>query len=176
MRVITAPEEYKYNGLDTTIFLAGGICNCDNWQDIVIDELEKEFKDDDHIIVFNPRRKTFDMSNPKETEIQITWEFKYLQLMKIFTMFFANNPSDQPICMYELGRNLVRMEFFYDKNYKDRVVISACDGYSRKNDVVIQSGLVGFTVNSLGSDNTESAKQHAKFIIESVRKIKRVAS
>ena len=90
-------------------------------------------------------------------------------------MYFANNPSDQPISMYELGRNLVRMEFFYDKNYKDRVVISACDGYSRKNDVVIQSGLIGFTVNSLGSDNTESAKQHAKFIIESVRKIKRVA-
>ena len=141
-------------------------------QDIVIDELEKEFKDDDHIVIFNPRRKTFDMSNPKETEIQITWEFKYLQLMKIFTMFFANNPSDQPICMYELGRNLVRMEFFYDKNYRDRVVISACDGYSRKNDVVIQSALDLQLI--VLDDIPNQQKQHAKFIIESVRK-KRVA-
>lgn len=171
MRVITAPQYYKNNGSDITVFLAGGICGCDNWQDIVIAELEKEFSDNDKIVILNPRRSSFDLEDPKATEIQILWEFVNLQHMDIFTMFFANNESDQPICMYELGRNLARISLLYTKKYEERVVISACDGYSRKTDVMIQSKLAGFAVNSLGSDNVESAKQHAKFIIESVKTI-----
>ena len=39
MKVITAVEKYKPNYGDITVFLAGGITDCDNWQKRVIDYL-----------------------------------------------------------------------------------------------------------------------------------------
>ena len=73
---------------------------------------------------------------------QIEWEFKYLNSMDIFTMYFTNSENSvQPICLYELGRHLERMIHRFPGDWKDRIIIGIEDGYSRTQDVIIQSRL-----------------------------------
>ena len=43
--------------------------------------------------------------------------------------------------MYELDRNIVRMQYKYPESYMDRIVIVCEDGYNRIEDVKIQSRL-----------------------------------
>lgn len=144
MKVITAPEPYIAERGDVFLFLAGGISNCWEWQDAVIKELEKYNLE--KLVVFNPRRKNFPIDDPNAARDQIGWEFSWLNMADIFTMYFANADSDQPICMYELGRHLERIKNFslYNDYYfdpKDRIVIGVEDGYRRAQDVYIQSEL-----------------------------------
>lgn len=139
MKVITAVEHYKKEEGDILCFLAGGITGCPDWQSEVIKELQKY--DCERLILFNPRRENFPIHDPNAAEEQIKWEFKQLQRMDIFSMYFANSESVQPICMYELGRNLVRMEQIFPDDFTDRIVISVEKGYSREQDVRIQTKL-----------------------------------
>jgi hypothetical protein len=162
MRVITAVENFKSELFDNTItcFLAGGITKCWDWQKAVIAELNK-FDLPDHFVIFNPRREKFPINDPNASFEQISWEFKYLNSCDIFSMYFVNSESDQPICMYELGRNLMRMKLMYPISCVNRVIITCEDGYSRYNDVKIQSRL------ALGADvltPNPSAKSHAEEI------------
>lgn len=140
MKVITAPEQYKKQEGDILLFLAGGISNCPDWQKEVISVLEKV--DPSDLVVFNPRRENFPIHDPNAAKEQISWEFKYLNMADIFTMYFCSGESDQPICMYELGRHLHRIskDNGWD-NIIDHVVVSVEDGYKRKNDVIIQTSL-----------------------------------
>jgi hypothetical protein len=162
MRIITAVENFEselFNG-DITCFLAGGITKCWDWQKAVIAELNK-FDLPDHFVIFNPRREKFPINDPNASFEQISWEFKYLNSCDIFSMYFVNSESDQPICMYELGRNLMRMKLMYPISCVNRVIITCEDGYSRYNDVKIQSRL------ALGADvltPNPSAKSHAEEI------------
>ena len=41
MKVITAPTEYKLQDGEMSVFLAGGITNCPNWQNDIINRLDK---------------------------------------------------------------------------------------------------------------------------------------
>ena len=100
MRVITAPEQYERCAGDVTCFLAGGITKCHPWQDKVIEALKKV--NPEHLVVFNPRRENFPIDDPSAAEEQIKWEFEHLEKVQIFSMYFCQSPSDQPICMYEL--------------------------------------------------------------------------
>ena len=56
-------------------------------------------------------------------------------------MYFCSGESDQPICMYELGRNILRMQMRFPSDWEKRIVISVEDGYKRKQDVIIQTDL-----------------------------------
>ena len=144
MKVFEAPnepsiEEY-YDEHNIKLFLAGGITNCEDWQSKVIDELNNMSLD--NLLVFNPRRKDFDITDKDASRKQIEWEFKHLNNMDIFTMYFAKSENSvQPICMYELGRHLERMQHRFPKDWKDRIIIGIEDGYSRTQDVIIQSNL-----------------------------------
>ena len=141
MRLITAPEKYEPKNDDVCVFLGGGITNCPNWQQEVIDKLS-EFPDS--VVVFNPRRDNFPIDDPNAAEEQIKWEFDALEDANVFTMYFCDSPSDQPICMYELGRNILRMFEKYPDLGEDQIVVSVEEGYKRKNDVMIQADLAGF--------------------------------
>ena len=168
MKVITAPEEYHPRPDDVTCFLAGGITNCYEWQKEVIKTLQGYDKNGievDHLVIFNPRREVFDISNPRPTEEQIEWEFYALEQCDIFSMYFCESEkSVLPICLYELGRNLVRMQQRHPMSWRDRLVISVEDGYSRKNDVFIQTKLaVDKDLVSIGSNVTPQS--HAKNIM-----------
>ena len=145
MKVYTAPEVYKPNPSDIKVFLAGGITGCPKWQNEVIKELEildkKEYDKDEesHLVVFNPRRDNFDIKKDSAEE-QIKWEFYMLENCDIFSMYFCKDEI-QPICMYELGRYITRMQMRFPSDWEDRIVITVEEGYSRLNDVKIQTQL-----------------------------------
>ena len=140
MRVIEAPNDIILNDNEITCFLAGGITDCEDWQSKVIEYLEETIILDD-LVLLNPRRKTFDVTDKSASRKQIEWEFNALNNMDIFTMYFADSASVQPICMYELGRHLERMQHRFTHDWRDRIFVGIEDGYSRLTDVVIQTGL-----------------------------------
>lgn len=137
---VNEPSMEEYYGDNLKLFLAGGITNCEDWQSKVLDELSKLQLD--NLLVFNPRRKDFDVTDKNASRKQIEWEFKYLNDMDIFTMYFAKSENSvQPICMYELGRHLERMQHRFPKDWQNRIIIGIEDGYTRTQDVIIQSSL-----------------------------------
>ncbi|MBQ8130966.1 MAG: nucleoside 2-deoxyribosyltransferase domain-containing protein [Bacilli bacterium] len=139
MKVITAPNDYILKPGEISVFLAGGITNCPNWQANIIEQLDNYHLP--QLVVFNPRRENFPINDPNASYEQIEWEFKYLERADIFSMYFCASESDQPICMYELGRYISRMQSKHPTTWKYRIVISVEDGYKRKNDVLIQTNL-----------------------------------
>ena len=140
MKVITAPEAYEKQKDDIFVFLAGGITNCSEWQDKVIKELE-DCVDTDHLIIFNPRRKNFPIGDKTAAVYQIQWEYEAIELCDIFSMYFDEGDSDQPICMYELGRNLVRMQQKFPASWMNRVLVTVNPKYKRYADVYHQLAL-----------------------------------
>lgn len=139
MRIITAPQNYNKQSDQISVFLAGGIINCPKWQNEVIRKLE-DFELQS-LVIYNPRQEHFDITNPNASYKQIAWEYQYLESMDIFSMYFSDGNSDQPICMYELGRNIIRMQNRFPSDWKERIVITCENGYRRKQDVYIQTRL-----------------------------------
>ncbi len=156
MKVVIAPEYYALKSDDVAVFLAGGITNCEDWQNKVIDCLKRyPAKDTEHLVIFNPRRSEWP-SNGDTDEIrrQIHWEAEYIRKCDIFSMYFTNTKdSDQPICFYELGR--------YTQNGRD--IISYQEGFKRALDVDIQMEILapGMKVNK-----NVTPEQHAEIIFK----------
>lgn len=144
MKVITAPQRYSLQEKECSVFLAGGITGCPNWQQTVIKSLEKSLRGspyEQNIVVFNPRRKNFPINKPSASYEQIKWEYDQLSKMDIFSIYFCNSDSDQPICMYELGRYICQMQTRFPKDWENRIIISIESGYKRTQDVLIQTYL-----------------------------------
>ena len=160
-QIITAPSIVtpKY----TSVFLAGGITKCKNWQKEVIEELS--FED---LSIFNPRQENFDITDKNASYKQISWEFERLEQMDIFSMYFCESESDQPICMYELGRNIVRMQNRFPNDWEKRIVISVDDRYKRKQDVLIQTELCA---SKLFIEINATPYTHAHYIRNAVRRL-----
>lgn len=141
MKVITAPELYVPQDYHVSCFLAGGITNCPDWQSEVIKQLYGFTIGAFEPVIFNPRRENFPIEDKSAAVQQIEWEYKMLERCDIFSMYFSSGDSNQPICMYELGRNILRMQMRYPSDWQDRIVISVEDDYRRRQDVLIQTGL-----------------------------------
>lgn len=145
MKVVEAVQEIEKQNGEIWCFLAGGITNCPDWQDEVISNLkayDAKFPGTlDRLVILNPRRKNFPIDDPNASLEQITWEFNQLQQMDIFSMYFTAGPSDQPICLYELGRNIKRMQDVFNEDFDKRIIISCDPGYKRAADVKIQTKL-----------------------------------
>lgn len=176
MKVITAPEVYKLQDGEVSVFLAGGITNCSNWQEKVITKLESELCGStyDNLVIFNPRRENFPIHIPSAADEQIEWEFTQLNKMDIFSMYFCESDSDQPICMYELGRYISEMQKRFPIDWKDRIIISVENGYKRINDVLVQSSLAcGKLSINTGQPQVEVLRDlHIKRIIKAYRHLK----
>ena len=125
--VIEAPKLYFKNTL-TSLFLAGGITNCPDWQQDLIELL----KDQDDLVIYNPRRKNFPIHDPNAAKKQITWEYDYLKKCDMISFWFSKG-SLNPIVLYELGMH---------GNSGDRLIFIGMDKeYERKQDVIIQTKL-----------------------------------
>jgi len=96
MNYIEAPEEFE-RGEDLTVFLAGGISNCPDWQQDFVDMLK-----DTDLILFNPRRANFPMGDKSEGRRQILWEAKYLDKADLIIFWFPME-TICPIVLFELG-------------------------------------------------------------------------
>lgn len=136
MEILTAPSKIRYH--KQSVFLAGGIMQCPDWQQTVCDELVE--RDNSIQIVFNPRRENFPMDDPDEGVKQIQWEHKAIKVASIFSMWFCAGESDQPICMYELGSVTARNKMV--DCIADIIVVGIEPGYKREFDVKQQLSLV----------------------------------
>jgi hypothetical protein len=95
MLYIEAPTEYT--GASPSIFLAGGITGCGNWQRDLAHALGET-----DLVVLNPRRARFPMDDPGATEGQIRWEFNHLRRATA-RLFWFPSATLCPIALFELG-------------------------------------------------------------------------
>ena len=176
--VVTAPEHRYFHPKTMKIFLAGGIQKSIKWQEMIIKdfqgvydiELSADYKNG--LYLLNPRREDW-IEEPGAAERQIEWEFDMIERCDVFTMYFAGGESDQPICMYELGRNIERMKQRFPKSWKDRIIITCDNSYRRVKDVIAQTilatdGLINVNVID-GAEN--SVHTHYKKIKEKLNYI-----
>ena len=160
MKVITAPEYYVPTREEITVFLAGGITNCENWQKEVIDYLMSLPEEKtDRLVIFNPRHDKWPKnSDTEEIRRQINWEADYIRSADIFTMYFTNTEkSDQSICFYELGK-------YANRNNNDiSYIISYQEGFKRALDVEFQMEILSPIIKV---NKNITPEQHAELIFE----------
>ncbi len=125
MKYIECPQIYK--GREKSLFLAGGISNCPNWQK----NLVKQLKNTD-LTILNPRRKSFSVDNKDIEEEQIAWEYAHLKKASVISFWFPKETLC-PITLYELGKQSV---------LNKPVFIGVHPKYARIKDVKIQTKLI----------------------------------
>ena len=83
-------------------------------------------------------------------------------------MYFASSEiSDQPICMYELGRYISRMQMRFPGDWNTRILVSSEIGYKRIEDVRTQTALATnrkvsvHTICDLDDNDDDLIKNHA---------------
>ena len=97
MRYIEALEDMESNQSQTSLFLAGGITDCPDWQQELVNLLR-----DTDLVLLNPRRAQFPMADPTAASQQIDWEHRHLRLADAISFWFCAE-AIQPITLYELG-------------------------------------------------------------------------
>ncbi|MBU0761344.1 MAG: nucleoside 2-deoxyribosyltransferase domain-containing protein [Nanoarchaeota archaeon] len=125
MKYVECPDVFEGN--ERSLFLAGGITGCENWQTKLVKLLE-----DTDLTLLNPRRKHFPTDNPNIEEEQITWEHNHLAKTNAVSFWFPKETLC-PITLYELGKQSVS-----DKP----IFIGVHPEYTRRKDVEIQTKLV----------------------------------
>lgn len=139
MRVITPPEIYtiearRYGdggrGTGPTLFLAGGISRCPDWQQEMI-RLLGAAPTPEGFTIFNPRRLDFPIGNPEAAREQIHWEYYHLLIADLISFWFPKE-SICPIALYELGRWAALMK---------RIFVGADPEYPRRLDIEVQLDL-----------------------------------
>lgn len=111
-----------------SVFLGGGITNCPDWQAEVKVILENNIPD---VMLVNPRRENFDVTDKSNTKKQIYWEYEYLQRCKTILFWFPKETLN-PITLYELGA----------WSMTDKPLFIGCHPeYERIEDVIIQTKL-----------------------------------
>lgn len=121
MKYIEAPN--IYHGSKKSLFLAGGITGCPNWQADIVKMLEKT-----SLVLLNPRREDFPIHDPTTTASQIRWEYDHLRTASAIIFWF---PCETlcPITLYELGAWSMT-----DKP----IIVGIHPKYQRRRDIEIQ--------------------------------------
>jgi Nucleoside 2-deoxyribosyltransferase like len=128
MHIIEAPDSRIESVFWNSLFLAGGITNCSDWQAEILAMLSGPA-----LTVYNPRRKNFPIHDPNAAREQITWEYHRLKWCQGILFWFAKG-SLNPIVLYELG--------MWGNSRLDKTIFVGCDPeYQRIQDVQIQTGL-----------------------------------
>jgi hypothetical protein len=126
MKYVEALTDYMCAGTDMTLFLAGGITNCPDWQMEMVGRLA-----DTDLTILNPRRANFPMDDPNASEEQIKWEHKHMNRVDAILFWFPPE-TNCPITLYELGM----------WNPRPKKIFVGCDPcYSRIVDVRVQTTL-----------------------------------
>lgn len=137
MKYIEAPNyDIHIATLDpeTCLFLGGSISNARDWQ---ADILKMKFADYtllDRYNVFNPRRKAFDISDPKAEQEQILWEHHCINHLCRNLIFWFSSETVAPITLFEYGKALKTHDH-------SKIFVGVDPAYPRKNDIIIQTRL-----------------------------------
>jgi len=139
MKYIESPEIMPTPDVSKTwvpegksLFLAGGITGCPDWQW----RMRIALKDVD-IYLLNPRRKDFPINDSSAAMAQIEWEYNHLRRASMILFWFPEETLC-PIVLYELGAWSMT-----DK----KIFVGIHPLYKRKQDVEIQTKLVRPLVN-----------------------------
>lgn len=126
-----------------SVFLAGGISNCPDWQNELIEMIRKRGKCNG-VVLYNPRRyDAFDVKDTTQTEFQIKWEHERLTRASLVLFWFPEQ-SICPITLYELGS--------WSRAVPQKpLVVGVHPKYSRLLDVRIQTRLARPDVNVVDS-------------------------
>lgn len=124
MKCVEAPE--VYTGKSKSLFLAGGITDCPDWQADLVKLLKHE-----NIVLLNPRRKNFPIHDPNAALAQIKWEYNHLRKADYISFWFPKETLC-PIVLYELGAWSMAHKPIY---------VGVHPEYKRKQDVEIQTAL-----------------------------------
>lgn len=125
MKYIECPKKYlvKFPNPHLTLFLGGGITNCPPWQDEMVELLK-----DTDLVLLNPRREKFDITDPTLEKEQIRWEFRHMNLARAI-MFWFPMETLCPIALYELGSWI---------NFPKKLFVGHHPEYQRRRDLRIQ--------------------------------------
>jgi hypothetical protein len=125
MKLIQSPNNTHFTG--KSLFLAGGISGCSNWQSQVIESLS-----DTNLVLVNPRREDYISSDLLMEREQITWEHKMLSRSHAILFWFPPETLC-PITLFELGTVV---------EVVDKKIFIGCDlNYKRLRDINIQLSL-----------------------------------
>ncbi|WP_151482664.1 nucleoside 2-deoxyribosyltransferase domain-containing protein [Streptomyces albicerus] len=114
-----------YTGEAASVFLAGGITNCPDWQRRAVLRLDALGS---LAVVFNPRREAYAFDRPEAAREQIAWEYAHLQRADVILFWFCAE-AVQPIALYELGAHAAR---------GSRIAVGTHPAYERRLDVTEQ--------------------------------------
>lgn len=124
IQVLSAPKDHH-----ASIFLAGGISGCPDWQSEFIGLLDGRLS----VTILNPRRESFPMGDQEAGKEQIKWEYRHLRRADVIVFWFCAETL-QPIALFELGAwSMVQSKPLF---------VGAHPDYERRFDVVQQLGLV----------------------------------
>jgi len=124
---IEAPNHLEKDVPYPSLFIAGGITNCREWQTHLCRNLS-----DMPLVIYNPRKKNFPIDDPNAAYEQIRWEYDNLRKADFISFWFCRDTLC-PITLYELGAQCM-----FDKP----VLVGMDPEYERRQDVEIQTSLV----------------------------------
>ena len=126
MQYIEAVANYGGRVYGKSLFLAGGITNCPNWQADMVEMLK-----DTDLTLLNPRRADFPIHDPNAAQAQIKWEHDALRDVHAISFYFPKE-TICPIVLYELGAwSMTNKPIFVGMHPE----------YQRRQDVEIQTQL-----------------------------------
>lgn len=145
MNLFRAPEFVPAEFLLNSLFLAGGIGSgavVADWQSELVQRLR-----DTNLNLLNPRRDDYPAGNPNALREQIEWEHRYLKSASVISFWFVPETLC-PITLYELG---AWANWRDETGERKPILVGAHPDYARREDVVIQLGLVRPEVEVVGS-------------------------
>lgn len=142
---IQAPDDVEVINKES-IFLMGGITNCENWQKQISDLLSVQ---NDRLTVINPRRDHFEKfkntSGYLDSEKQIEWECKKIRSVSQLLFWFGKE-NVQPVALFELGSALERNhKYFHNVNKTQQIFIGMDYNYPRAFDIQIHCKIFNYT-------------------------------
>ena len=127
MKVIKSPNKYRSTHDKFVLFLAGSIemNKAEKWQE----SAEKYFKDEEDIILLNPRRDDWNSSWDQSKDCpefveQVEWELTALETVDAIILYF-DPKTKSPISLLELGK------------FGNKCLVCCPDGYWRKGNVEV---------------------------------------
>ena len=131
MIYVEAPTPYQpAPGDGPSLFLAGGITACPDWQSDA-----RALLTNTPIVVFNPRRRQYSPADDT-VEQQVAWEYHHLHLADLTLFWFPRSDprlTVQPLALLELGSALS------EGRLQGRLIAVGADpGYPRRQDLQLQ--------------------------------------
>lgn len=136
MKYVESPNNYQPQLQDRSLYLAGGITGCPDWQQEIVHLLKAT-----DLFLLNPRRKHFPIDDPTAAEFQIKWEHKHLRMADEILFWFPRETLC-PIALYELGAwsmTDVPMYVGVHPNYQRRMDIEIQTKLTRPNIKIVYS-------------------------------------